>query len=461
MPKHLLIKNIQLLATPLPEGGWLELSGAVLATEDDQIRFVGTDAEFEIWQTEAQLQFDKTLNAANCVVIPGLVNTHHHLYQSLTRAVGTSGGLALFDWLKRLYPIWGRLTPEAVYVSAKLALAELVMSGCTTSSDHLYMFPNGSRLDDEIAAAREVGIRFQPTRGSMSLGESRGGLPPDDLVENEADILKDCVRVIETFHDSQPRAMLRVGLAPCSPFSVSAELMRESAELARCYQEVRLHTHLAETKDEINFCLERFGKRPVAYAESLGWTGPDVWFAHVVHADNAEVRRLAETCSGVCHCPSSNMILASGIAPVRNMLDKRVRVGLGVDGSASSDAGHLLAEARQAMLLQRVQARADALSAREALQLATLGGAAVLGRDDIGSLVVGRAADVVAYRLDDLAHAGALSAPLGALLTCQPQNVKHSVINGEVVVEDGAFLPFELGPLIEIHNRLSRAIIES
>ena len=326
----LLIKNSELLASPQGKGKWLELKDAYLFTENEQIRFVGTAAEFQAWQKTHKPHIDQSLDAKGCVVLPGFINGHHHLYQSLTRTLGTAGGMALFDWLKFLYPIWGRLTSDAVYTSAKLALTELVLSGCTTAADHLYIFPQDVRLEDEIAAAQEVGIRFHPTRGSMSLGESQGGLPPDYLVEKEESILKDSVRLIEQFHDPEPFSMLRIGLAPCSPFSVTSNLMRESARLARSYPLVNLHTHLAETEDENQFCLDSFGKRPLDYADSLDWTGEDVWFAHMVHPSDLEIKQLAHSHSGVCHCPSSNMILASGIAPVRQMLDAGVRVGLGV-----------------------------------------------------------------------------------------------------------------------------------
>jgi cytosine/adenosine deaminase-related metal-dependent hydrolase len=401
------------------------------------------------------------IDARGCVVVPGLVNCHHHLYQTLTRGIGTGRGLALFEWLKMLYPLWGEMDPEAVRVSATLGLAELLLSGATTVADHLYMFPNGARLDDEIAAAHELGVRFHATRGSMTLGQSQGGLPPDRLVENEQAVLEDCIRVIEEFHDPDPLSMLRIALAPCSPFSVSGDLMRESARMARSYRKVGLHTHLCETLDEDRFCVEKFGRRPVDYAESVEWLGEDVWFAHMVHPKADEIKRLGHTCSGVCHCPSSNMILASGIAPVRAMIDAGVRVGLGVDGSASNDGNHLLGEARQAMLLQRVgwpgfESRADRMSAREALELATLGGARVLQRDDIGSLEPGKAADLVAFRVDGLHHAGALGDPVAALLTCAPGPAWLSMINGRAVVEDGQLKGVDLGPLVEKHNLISR-----
>lgn len=446
-----------------------EIKQSAIVVEDNQILWIGPTAEVNrlIDKTRPDLAragFDKVIDASGSVIIPGLINCHHHLYQTLTRTIGTGAGMVLFDWLRFLYPIWAEMTPEAVYVSAKIGLSELVLSGCTTVADHLYLYPNGSKIDDEIRAAQEVGVRFHPTRGSMSLGESQGGLPPDRVCDTEPQIIKDCIRAIETFHDPNPLSMLRVGLAPCSPFSVTEKLMRESAEIARQYPLVNLHTHLAETKDEDRFCLEMFGKRPIAYAEAVGWAGEDVWFAHMVHPNAAEIDWLAQTNSGVCHCPTSNMIIASGIAPIREMFDKKVRVGLGVDGSASNDGNHMLNEARQAMLLQRVgwpgfESRADRFTAREALALATIGGAQVLRRDDIGSLIVGKAADFVAFRVDDLAHAGALSDPVAALLTCAPPQVWLSVINGRVIVEDGQFLPFELRPVVETHNRLSHEMM--
>jgi cytosine/adenosine deaminase-related metal-dependent hydrolase len=466
----LFIKNADVLVTMAQDQPLPEIKDGALLAVDNRIEFIGTTAEANRWIDENPLDWlrdgiDQTLNASGCVVLPGLVNCHHHLYQTLTRTIGTGSGMVLFDWLKFLYPIWAEMTPEAVYTSAKLALSELILSGCTTVADHLYLFPNGSQIDDEIQAAREVGVRFHPTRGSMSLGESQGGLPPDRVCDTEPAIIKDCIRAIETYHDAARFSMLRIGLAPCSPFSVTGNLMRQSVDLARQYPLVNLHTHLAETKDEDRFCLEMFGKRPVEYAESLNWAGEDVWFAHMVHPNEREIDWLAQTNTGVCHCPNSNMILASGIAPVRAMVDKNIRVGLGVDGSASNDGNHMLGETRQAMLLQRVgwpgfESRADRFTAREALQLATVGGARVLRRDDIGTLTPGQAADVVAFRVDDLAHAGGLADPVASLVTCAPTPVWFSVINGQVIVEDGQFLPFELQPLIETHNRLSLEMMD-
>jgi cytosine/adenosine deaminase-related metal-dependent hydrolase len=460
----LLIRDAEVVATL--DAQRREIRGGSIFVRDNVIETVGSDAEVAAWMAAdpAARSPDRTISARGCVVIPGLVNCHHHLYQSLTRTVGTGNGLGLFDWLKRLYPIWSKADPDAIYVSAKLALSELVLSGATTVADHLYLFPNGSRLDDEIRAAQELGVRFHPTRGSMSVGESAGGLPPDYLVEDEKAILADCRRVLETFHDPAPLSMLRIGLAPCSPFSVSPDLMIDSARLARSHERVGLHTHLAETLDEVRYCLEKFGKRPLEFAEELDWHGDEVWFAHMVHPDGDEIGRMAASRSGVCHCPSSNMILASGIAPVRAMLDAGVKVALGVDGSASNDGNHMLGEARQAMLLQRVgwpgfEARADRMTARDALELATLGGAKVLQRDDIGSLEPGNAADLVAFRVDGLEHAGGQSDPVASLLTCAPGRAWLSVINGRVIVEKGELIGVEMGSLVERHNRIARGLL--
>ena len=458
----LLIENAEVLVTM--DDARREIENGAVLIRDNAIEMLGDSDELRRELDAKDLQPDQRIDARGCIVMPGLVNCHHHLYQTLTRSIGTADGKSLFDWLKTLYPIWGQMDAESVYVSARLGLAELLLSGATTVADHLYLFPNGARLDDEIRAAQELGVRFHPTRGSMSLGQSQGGLPPDSVCENENDILADCERVIAEFHDPESLSMLRIGLAPCSPFSVTPELMRKTAELARRHAGVRLHTHLAETIDENRFCEELFGMRPLPYLQSLGWTGDDVWFAHMVHPDSDEIGMLAETLSGVCHCPSSNMILASGIAPVREMCDRGVRVGLGVDGSASNDANQLLGEARQAMLLQRVgwpgfESSADRFSAREALELATLGGAAVLGRDDIGSLEPGKAADLVAYRIDDLQHAGAGGDRVAGLLTCAPVNVWCSIINGRIVVQQGEITGLDLPELIKQHNQQAERLL--
>ena len=460
----ILIHHAQMMVTMDSERR--ELADGALVIVDRAIEFAGSSAEAADWLVKNNQTPDQCIDAQGCLVLPGLVNCHHHLYQTLTRSIGTSEGKSLFDWLQALYPVWAEMDGEAVYISARLALVELLLSGATTVADHLYLFPNGAMLDDEIRAAQELGVRFHPTRGSMSLGKSKGGLPPDRVCEDEVDILEDCRRVIEVYHDPDPYSMLRIGLASCSPFSVTPELMRKTAELARQFDAVNLHTHLAETIDENRFCEEQFGMRPMAYMESLGWTGDDVWFAHMVHPDESEIESLAATRSGVCHCPSSNMILASGIAPVREMVDAGVRVGLGVDGSASNDGNHMIGEARQAMLLQRVgwpgfESSAGRFSAREALELATLGGASTLGRDDIGSLEAGKAADVILVRLDDISHAGAQTDPVAALLTCAPANVWYSIINGRPVVSEGEIKGLDTVSLIRRHNEISAQMISN
>jgi cytosine/adenosine deaminase-related metal-dependent hydrolase len=398
------------------------------------------------------------VEAAGCLVTPGLVNTHHHLYQTLTRAVPGGQDALLFGWLKTLYPIWARFGPEEMFVSAQVGLAELALSGCSLTSDHLYLYPNGARLEDTIAAAAEVGLRFHPTRGAMSIGESAGGLPPDSLVEAEAAILEDCIRVVDAFHDARPGAMVRVGLAPCSPFSVSRDLMREAALLARD-KGVMLHTHLAENDEDIAYSLAQFGCRPGQYAEDLGWTGDDVWHAHCVKLDGSEIELFARSRTGVAHCPCSNCRLGSGIAPVRAMRDAGVKVGLGVDGSASNDAGNLVAEARQAMLLQRVARGADAMGVREALEIATLGGARVLGRDDCGALVPGMRADVAVWDMTGVESAGAWD-PVAALLLCGPMRVRDLFVEGKQVVRDGGMVTIDLPRVVERQNRLAARLME-
>lgn len=429
-----------------------ELRDGALVIAGPAIAWVGVTSEIP---SDYTAHAHHTIDARGRIVLPGFVNTHHHFYQTLTRVIPQAQNAALFDWLKTLYPIWAELTPSAVQTSTKLALVELLLSGCTTSSDHHYLWPNGARLDDQFEAAEEIGVRFHGARGSMSLGESQGGLPPDRVTEREEAILLDCRRVVETYHDPTPFAMRRVVIAPCSPFSVTPDLMRESATLARSFGAagVRLHTHLAETLDEEEFCLRQFGRRPAAYAAALDWMGPDVWHAHCVHVNPAEVTSFAHSRTGVAHCPTSNMRLAGGIAPVRHMLDQGVRVGLGVDGSASNDSSHLLAEARQAMLLQRVLGNPAALTAREALELATLGGAQVLGRDDIGALAPGMAADIVAFDLSSPSYAGAaVHDPVAALVFCRPQNVDFALVNGRVLVQEGEPLQLDLPMLVEAHN---------
>ncbi|WP_370271658.1 8-oxoguanine deaminase [Pseudooceanicola nitratireducens] len=427
------------------DGTRRELQGADIRIRDGEIAEVGTGLHSE----------GEVVLAKGCVVTPGLVNTHHHLYQTLTRAVPGGQDALLFGWLRTLYPIWSRFGPEEMRISALAGLAELALSGCTLTSDHLYLFPNGSRLDDTIHAAGEIGMRFHPTRGAMSIGESDGGLPPDALVEREADILNDCIRVIDAFHDPRPGAMVRVGVAPCSPFSVSRDLMRDAALLARD-KGVMLHTHLAENDEDIAYSLEQFGCRPGQYAEDLGWTGDDVWHAHCVKLDGAEIDLFARSRTGVAHCPCSNCRLGSGIAPVRAMRDAGVKVGLGVDGSASNDAANLVGEARQAMLLQRVAKGADAMSAREALEIATRGGADVLGRPDCGRIEVGARADVAIWDVSGVESAGSWDP--AALLLIGPTRVRDLFVEGRQVVRDGQVTTIDLPRVVEQANRLARAL---
>ncbi len=456
----LLVRNATILVTM--DDRRREIADGGLFIRDGFIEQVGPSAELPT-------QADEILDLGGHIVLPGLINTHHHFYQTLTRAVPAAQDANLFNWLKTLYPIWARLTPDDIRISTQTALAELALSGCTTASDHLYLFPNGSRLDDEIEAARQIGLRLHASRGSMSLGESQGGLPPDSVVESADAILKDSQRLIETYHDPSPGSRCQIVLAPCSPFSVTGELMRQSALLARQYG-VHLHTHLAETEDEQAFCEQQFGHRPVAYMESLDWVGPDVWFAHTVWIDSSEMQRLAHKHCGAAHCPSSNMRLGSGIAPVLDMLKAGMNVGLGVDGSASNDGSHLLAEARLAMLASRVRAGImgaslsgqDApplMSARLALELATRGGAAVLGRTDIGSLETGKCADFFAIRLDHLAYAGGLHDPVAATLLCASQNADYTIVGGQFIVKEGRLVSADEHKLVERQNKAAKRLL--
>lgn len=440
---EILIRNADTILTM--DDTRTELSGADIRVRNGVIAEIGTG-----------LRSDGDIHdVPGCVVTPGLVNTHHHLYQTLTRAVPGGQDALLFGWLQTLYPIWSRFGPEEMFISAQVGLAELALSGCTLSSDHLYLYPNGSRLDDTIAAAQEVGLRFHPTRGSMSIGESDGGLPPDSLVEKESAILEDSIRMIDAFHDNRDGAMVRVGLAPCSPFSVSRDLMRDAALLARD-KGVMLHTHLAENDEDIAYSLEKFGCRPGQYAEDLGWTGDDVWHAHCVKLDGQEIDLFARSKTGVAHCPCSNCRLGSGIAPVRQMRDAGVPVGLGVDGSASNDAGNLILEARQSMLLQRVANGADAMSAREALEIATRGGADVLGRNDCGRLAVGKRADIAVWDVSGIESAGSWDP--AALLLAGPTRVKHLFVEGRQVIRDGQMATVDLPKVIERQDQLALAL---
>jgi cytosine/adenosine deaminase-related metal-dependent hydrolase len=450
---------------------------AIVVTMDDHRReisdggfFVQDGVLVQVGQTsELPASADEVLSLPDHIVFPGLINTHHHFYQTLTRAVPAAQDANLFNWLKTLYPIWARMGPEDIQISTRTALAELALSGCTTASDHLYLFPNGSRLDDEIHSAAEIGLRLHASRGSMSLGESKGGLPPDSVVETEDQILKDSQRLIERYHHSGFGAKTSIVLAPCSPFSVTGGLMRESAELARAYG-VRLHTHLAETEDEEAFCQQLFGYRPVGYMQSLGWVGEDVWFAHSVYVNPEEIQVYARTGCGVAHCPGSNMRLASGAAPIAELLTAGVKVGLGVDGSASNDSSHMLAEVRQAMLLARLRAgmlgasrsaenAPDILTARQALEMATRGSARVLGREDIGQLAAGKCADFFAINLNRLDYAGALHDPVAAVVFCNPVRVDYTAVAGKFIVKEGQLATWDEPRLIQEHNRAASRLL--
>ena len=456
----LLVKNALVVVTM--DNRRRELQNGGLFIKDGFIKQVGLSNELP---SEA----DQVLDLTGHILLPGLINTHHHFYQTLTRVVPDAQDTNLFHWLKTLYPIWARMIPDDIRISTKTALAELALSGCTTASDHLYLFPNGARLDDEIEAALEIGLRLHASRGSMSLGESEGGLPPDSVVEDEEQILKDSQRLIETYHDNNPGSYTQIVLAPCSPFSVTGDLMRESAALAREYG-VQLHTHLAETEDEIDFTIQQFGKRPVAYMEEVDWIGSDVWFAHSVYMDQEEIGVYANHGCGVAHCPNSNMRLASGAAPILELTAAGVDVGLGVDGSASNDGSHMIEEVRQAMLLSRLRAGmrgasrsaddgAPIMTARQALELATRGGAAVLGRQDIGSLEPGKAGDFTAINLNRIDYAGALHDPVAAVVFCAPVKVDYTVVGGKIIVKEGKLTTEELPTLIEKHNQAAARLL--
>ena len=428
-----------------------ELQGVSIFVRDNVVEAIGPA------ETLAQSP-DATIDCSRMLLVPGLVNTHHHFYQTLTRNVPGTQDVKLFDWLQKLYPMWARFTSEAIRISTRIAIAELLLSGCTTSVDHGYVWPNGARVDDQIEAAREMGFRFHASRGSMSLGQSKGGLPPDSVVEDESTILKDTQRVIGAYHDSSRHAMTRIVVAPCSPFSVSPDLMRESIALARSAG-VHAHTHLAETLDEEAFCMEHFGCRPVELAERLGWMGKDVWHAHMVHPSAAECVRLGKTRTGVAYCASSNMRLGSGIAPIGALRAAGARIGIGVDGSASNDASNMLDEVRHAMLLQRVNNGASALSARDALELATRGGAEVLGRDDIGQLAPGMAADIAGWSIDSLELAGgAVHDPVASLVFCRPQRPDIVIVNGRIRVRNGELLDFDLQSVVSKANEIARSL---
>ena len=447
----LLLKNAAIIATMNDSND--ELKGHSIYCEDGVIKQIGLIDKLPD-------SADEILDLSGSVVIPGMVNTHHHLFQNLTRVIPQAQNESLFGWLTTLYPIWCGLGPKHIYISSAVGLAELALSGCTTSTDHQYLFPGGARLDDSIEAASDIGIRFHPTRGSMSIGQSKGGLPPDALTEREADILKDCERVISQFHDDSPNAMVKIALAPCSPFSVSNDLMIQTAVLAR-ENHLCMHTHLAENSEDIKYSLEKFNMRPGEYAQSLGWLGDDVWHAHCVQLDSAEVELFGKTNTGIAHCPSSNMRLASGIAPLLEMLDHNVRVGLGVDGSSSNDSSHMLNEARQAMLLQRVVHGASAIGARDVLRTATRGGAEVLRRGNIGQIAPGFMADLAIYDTHSIDLAGTHSDPLAALVFCGPIKTTHTIINGKLVVKNGQLTTMDLNALLQQHHALSIDLVNS
>ena len=462
MTRRTVIVNADRLVTM--NQGREEITDGALVLEGPQIAWVGPTSGLPArFLDDAGGKKTTRVNARGKIVLPGFVNTHHHFFQTLTRVVPAAQNGVLFDWLRALFPIWACIVPDDVHVSTQVALTELLLSGCTTSSDHHYLWQNGSRLDDQFAAAEEVGVRFHGARGSVSLGESKGGLPPDWMTEEENAILMESRRLVEEYHDPARYSMRRVVIGPTSPFSVTRELMRESAALARSFgpeMNVHLHTHLAETLDEEAFCLEKYGYRPGTYAEEVDWVGDDVWHAHCVHLDDSEVQMFAKTQTGAAHCPTSNMRLASGIAPVRAMRDAGVHVGLGVDGSASNDGSHMLEEVRQCLLLQRVMGNPLGMTAREALEIATLGGAAVLGRDDVGALIPGMAADVIGFDLSALTYAGgAVHDPTAALVFCSPQQVDFAYVNGRLLVGDGLPVHIDVPRLSERHNRAARDLL--
>jgi 8-oxoguanine deaminase len=449
-----LVENARLVVTQ--DDARRRIPGGFVLVRDSRIEAVGAGAPVE---TE---RIDRRIDARGRVVLPGLVNTHHHLPQTLTRNVPRVQEAPLFRWLTELYEVWRGADAASVDVAARVGLGELLLTGCTTTTDHLYLFPRGHErlIDVEIAAARDLGIRFQPTRGSMSRGQAQGGLPPDDVVQDEETILADCRRLIREHHDPRPGAMTRIALAPCSPFSVTDGLMRRTAEIAREHG-VRLHTHLAETLDEESYCQEVYGCRPVEYLRRLGWLGADVWLAHCVHLSAEEIALFGETGTGVAHCPSSNFRLGSGVAPARAMLDAGVPVGLGVDGSASNDTSNMLAEARQALLAHRVGADPSRwLTAEDVLWMATRGGARCLGRDDIGSLEPGKSADLMMIDTRRLSYAGASSDLVAALVFSPfPAPVDTAMVNGRVVVEGGELVGVDVPALVEKADAIAEGLL--
>jgi cytosine/adenosine deaminase-related metal-dependent hydrolase len=444
----LVVRNARCIATM--DGDRRELAGGWVAVTGGFVEAVGTSTDVEPPATEV-------IDVADCLVTPGLVNSHHHLYQNLTRAWPPMTDKPLFGWLQSLYPHWARLDEEAAHVSAFVGLAELALSGCTTSTDHLYLHPRGAGdlLSAEIAAAQSLGMRFHPTRGSMSLSEKDGGLPPDHVVQDDDEILAASEAAVARHHDRSHGAMVRIALAPCSPFSVTEQLMVRSAELAERL-DVRLHTHFAENAEDDAFSLATFGCRPMEYLERTGWCTDRTWVAHCVMPDDDEQRRLGAAGVGVAHCPSSNLVLSSGIAPVVSMRRYGVHVGLGVDGSSSADSGSLWLEARQAMLLAKLRDGAAAGTARMALEMATVGGAGCLGRiGELGAITIGAPADLAVWRLDGPAFAGAIADPIEAWLRCGPASAWHTIVHGRFVVRDGRLTHPEVDSMLRSHHRIA------
>jgi 8-oxoguanine deaminase len=447
----LLIKNPLAVAT-MNDADY-EFSGGHIYIEDNVIKSIGPGS--------STIQADKTIDATGMVITPGFINTHHHLYQSLTRNIPLMQNQPLFSWLTNHYEVWRELTTEAVAVSTQTGLIELMKTGVTTSSDHLYLFPSKASpelIDTEIEAAKALGIRFQPTRGSMSLGKSRGGLPPDDVVQTEEAIQKDTERLLGKYHEDSEGAMIRIALAPCSPFSVTTELMKQTSEYARI-NGLQIHTHLAETLDEEAFCLESFGLRPVGLMQKLNWLTSNAWYAHSVHLSDDEIKIMGENQVGISHCPSSNMRLGSGIARIRELLDAHVSVSLGVDGSASNDSGDMLLEMRNAMLISRLREQAYWLTARDVLKMATRGGAAALGRTDVGQLSIGKQADLALFGMADLAQAGSLSDPIASLIfTTRQRPVDYLIVQGKIIMEGGDS-QLDEKVLVSKHNRISTEML--
>ncbi len=453
MENTILIKNASSIAILKDEqreiqNGWIEIT-------NNKITGIGDSSN------TPTKEYNRVINATNKIVIAGLVNTHHHFYQTLTRAYRGAVNSKLFKWLVSLYPVWAKIDEEAVYLATKLACAELMLSGCTMTTDHHYLFPKGytNLIEAQIQGAKEMGIRFHPNRGSMCLSKKDGGLPPDSVVQDEDSILADSERLIKKYHDSSELSMIRIALAPCSPFSVTIDLMKKTAELSKKYN-VLLHTHLAETMDEEAFCIKMFGLRPVDYLESVDWMNDRVWLAHGIFFSDEEIIRLGKASIGIAHCPSSNMRLGSGACKVNKLIDAGVRVGIAVDGSASNDSSNMLNEVRQAMLLSRLVFGADSMPIDKALSIASKGGARVLGRDDVGVLEVGKGADIAIFNTNDIGQSGA-DDMISSLLLCQPVKVDTLIINGKIQIEDGHFINQDINLLMERHSRKSKDILST